>query len=44
MASTWYFLAGDETALPAGTPVTAVVPYRRRERQTFGHQADLRVT
>ncbi|MFC5751426.1 SIP domain-containing protein [Actinomadura rugatobispora] len=51
----WYFLAGDETALPAiarrieelpaGTPVTAVVSVASAgEEQTFDHRADLDLT
>lgn len=51
----WYFLAGDETALPAiarrieelppGTPVTAVVVVpSASEEQTFDHSADLHLT
>ncbi|QFG20202.1 siderophore-interacting protein [Actinomadura sp. WMMB 499] len=51
----WYFLAGDETALPAiarrveelpaGTPVTAVVSVpSASEEQTFEHAADLDIT
>ncbi|WP_019631204.1 siderophore-interacting protein [Actinomadura atramentaria] len=51
----WYFLAGDETALPAiarrveelpaGTPVTAVVSVpSAADEQAFEHAADLHVT
>jgi NADPH-dependent ferric siderophore reductase len=51
----WYFLAGDETALPAiarrieelpaGTPVTAVVSVpSAQEEQTFEHATDLDIT
>ncbi|MFG3257917.1 SIP domain-containing protein [Streptomyces sp. NPDC048172] len=51
----WYFLVGDETALPAiarrieelpaGTPVTAVVTVpSASEEQTFDHAADLHLT
>ncbi|OEV09485.1 siderophore-interacting protein [Streptomyces nanshensis] len=51
----WYFLVGDETALPAiarrieelppGTPVTAVVSVASAaEEQTIKHSADLRLT
>ncbi|MET7640092.1 siderophore-interacting protein [Streptomyces sp. NPDC005438] len=51
----WYFLVGDETALPAiarrieelpaGTPVTAVVSVpTASEEQRFDHQTDLHLT
>ncbi|RII17113.1 NADPH-dependent ferric-chelate reductase [Streptomyces sp. YIM 130001] len=51
----WYFLVGDETALPAiarrieelppGTPVTAVISVpRASEEQTFRHATDLDIT
>lgn len=51
----WYFLVGDETALPAiarrieelpsGTPVTAVVSVASAsEEQTLDHRADLHLT